>query len=488
MAFNSLQFLAFFPVVVAIHFILPHRIRWAWLLLASLYFYGVWQPLLLLDLLGAAALSYYFGLRIEDAPEKLKKKSVMKLGVWLLVANLFVFKYTVFVNDSFRSLFESLGASYPIPAVQLLLPIGISFYTFQLISYLVDVSNGTKAERHLGVFALYVSFFPKLVAGPIERAKNLIPQLHAVQSFDYARIVSGLELVAWGVFKKVVVADRLAPFVNRVYEDPHSFDGVSMVLATLAFAFQIYCDFSGYTDIAIGCALIMGFRLMENFNRPYFAISIQDFWKRWHISLTSWLTDYVYTPLSRSRAFKLKLYYQILLSLFLTFLLSGLWHGAQWTFVLWGALHGFYLIFATMTQKWRTKLVQLVKLDRVPKAHRALRIFNTFLLVCFAYILFQASSVGDAWHIMTHLHTGWTSPAGGIRDFLAGQWPEFVLGLGGILVVVLADILQEHGSIRERLASKPALVRWAVYYGCILSIVVLGAYYDTNQQFIYFQF
>ncbi len=488
MAFNSLQFLVFFPIVVAAYFLLPHRLRWLWLLLASIYFYGLSKPLVVLQLAITIGATFYLALRIEGISEKPKKKRLMKLGVLALVANLFVFKYTAFVNESFRSLFEWVGAGYPLPVVEILLPLGISFYTFQLIGYLVDVSNGAKAERHLGIFALFVSFFPKVVAGPIERGKTLLPQLHAPQSFDYQRVASGLMLMVWGGFKKVVVADRLAPFVREVYSEPQSYDGVAMTLATWMFAFQVYCDFSGYTDIALGAAKTLGFKLTDNFNRPYFAISIQDFWKRWHISLTSWLTDYVYTPLTRSRSLKLKLYYLILVSLFTTFVVSGLWHGAEWTFVAWGALHGFYLIVAVMTQKSRQKIARLLRLERVPNLHRRFRIAVTFGLVCFAYILFQASSMADAFYIMTHLHTGWGHAGGSVKEFMAGRWAELLLACYGIIVVMAVEVLQSRGKVGDMLAARPAWVRWSVYYAGVISILVLGAFYDVDQQFIYFQF
>lgn len=488
MAFNSLQFLAFFPIVVAVFFLLPHRARWGWLLLASLYFYGLWQPVLLLQMLAATLVTYLFGLRIERAPDKKQRKSILKLAVVLLVGNLFAFKYTSFVNESFRGLFEAIGIDYPIPTVHLLLPLGISFYTFLLIGYLVDVSNGLKAERHFGIFALFVTFFPKIVAGPIERSKNLLPELHREQTFDYRRVVSGLLLMALGFFKKVVVGDRLAPFVNQVFGDPQAHDGVAMVFATGMFAFQLYCDFSGYSDIAVGAARVLGIRLMNNFNRPYLAISIADYWKRWHISLSTWLTDYVYTPLTRTKAIKMKWYYLMLVSLFITFLVSGLWHGAQWTFVAWGALHGTYMVVSMMTQKWRRKVNQRIGLEARPRLHHAVRVVTTFALVGLAYILFQASSLRDAFYIFTHLHTGWGHAPSAFKSFLDGRTAELVFALYGIAFVLIADAVQARGDLRELLAARPAWMRWAVYYTAAVSIILLGAFYDTNQKFIYFQF
>jgi alginate O-acetyltransferase complex protein AlgI len=483
-AFNSFQFLVFFPVVFAVYFLLPHRARWGWLLLASLYFYGAWPPWALVQILAAAAATFYIALKIDQAQAKPEKKKIQKIGVVLLVLNLVVFKYTGFFNESLRSV---IGASYPIPVVQLLLPLGISFYTFSLISYLIDVANGMKAERHAGIFALYVTFFPKLVAGPIERAKTLLPQLHKQQAFDYAQVVAGLQLIAWGAFKKIVVADRLAPFVDRVYGNPQAHEGVAMTLATWAFAFQVYCDFSGYSDIAIGAAQTMGFKLLDNFNRPYFAISIQDFWKRWHISLSNWLTDYVYTPLTRQRLIKMKLYYLMIGGLFVTFVISGFWHGAAWTFVIWGALHGAYLITSMMTRNLRARSIKLFQLDKVPRVHHLLRIAFTFSLVCFAYIFFKARNVSEAFYIVTHLPTGWAHVGSGVRVFMFGYMAEFVLAVYGIIVVMLVD-LQGKGDVRELLAARPGWVRWSLYYACTVSVILLGAFYDLNQQFIYFRF
>jgi alginate O-acetyltransferase complex protein AlgI len=486
--FNSFQFLLYFPVVLGGYFALPARMRWIWLLVASIYFYGLSQPLLLLQITAATALAFHLARKVELEEDKTAKKRLATIGIVLLVLNLFVFKYTGFVNESLRSVFGWFEAPYPVPVINLILPIGISFYTFQLIGYLVDVLRGAKAERNFGFLSLFVLFFPKLVAGPIERQKNLLPQLHAEHRFDHRQFVLGLQLMLWGFFKKVVVADRIAPFVNDVYGAPQQYDGVAMAFATWLFAFQVYADFSGYTDIAIGAAQTMGIKLAPNFNRPYFAPTVSDFWKRWHISLTSWLTDYIYTPMTRQRVIKVKLYYLMLGSLFVTFVLSGLWHGAQWTFVAWGALHGFYLVFSMLTQKMRMKWLKAVGLDKQPRLHRAMKIAVTFTLVCFAYIFFQARTMSDALYIASHLFSGWGSPGEGFRAIVDGRRGELALALYGIAVLVLVDWLEANGGIREQLAARPVWVRWGAYQVCALSIVVLGAFYASNQTFIYFQF
>ena len=488
MVFNSLEFLVFFAVVVGLYYAVPHRARWVLLLAASGYFYGLLNPIPLLQLLLATAGTYYLAIKIEGTADKPAKSRLMKIGIVLLALNLIVFKYTGFVTDSLRNATGWFGVKLPLPVVQIALPLGISFYTFQLIAYLVDVARGAKAERHAGIFALFITFFPKLVAGPIERAKNLLPQLHAEKAFDYQRVVAGLQLMLWGFFQKLVVADRLAPFVKRVYDNPQNYEGAALTMATWLFAFQVYCDFRGYTDIARGAAQTMGYDLMQNFDHPYFAISVADFWKRWHISLSSWLTDYVYTPLSRQRKFKLKLYYTMLGSLLITFLVSGFWHGAQWTFVAWGGLHGIYLVSSMMSQKLRVKCVKAVGLDKSPKVHRIVKIAITFGLVCFSYPLFKANSISDAFYVMTHFLSGWGHAPSSVSALLEGQWPELLMALLGIAVVMAVDVLQRYVKIRQELALRPAWLRWSVYHAAAAAVVLLGAFYGTNQDFIYFQF
>ncbi len=308
-------------------------------------------------------------------------------------------------------------------------------------------------------------------------------------------MTDGLKLMGWGLFKKVVVADRLAGLVQQVYGKPQDHDGVALTMATLLFAVQVYCDFSGYSDIAIGAAQTLGYKLMPNFERPYFAKSIQEFWKRWHISLSTWLTDYVYTPLTRSELIKLKWYYKFLASIFLTFIVSGLWHGAQWTYVTWGALHGLYLVSSMLTQRLRSRGVKLFRLDRAPTVHHGLRIAFTFTLVCISYIFFRASSMPDGLYIITHLFTGWGGastgvlhPESAVKGFIfAEHIAEFLVAIYGIAIVLLVDILQSYGSIRSLIAARPGWVRWSLYYAQVTNIVLLGTY-SNAQQFIYFQF
>jgi D-alanyl-lipoteichoic acid acyltransferase DltB (MBOAT superfamily) len=485
--FVSWEFVVFFAVVAATYFSLPFRWRWIWLLATSLFFYAIVEPVYLVQIVAATAVAFGLGHALETAPDARRKATLLAAGIGVLVANLFVFKYASFFNESARSVLDLLGVDYPVPAFHILLPIGISFYTFQLISYLVDVHRGEKAERDFGRFALYVTLFLKIVAGPIERARNLLPQLKAEHAFDYARVVAGLQLMAWGAFKKLVVADRIAPFVQAVYDAPHSYDGAATAFATWLYAFQIYCDFSGYTDLALGGALILGFKLTQNFNRPYLATSIADFWKRWHISLTSWLTDYIFNPLIRSKLIKIKWYNLMLISMFATFVVSGFWHGAQWTFVAWGALHGLYLVAALMLQKPFNTFVRRITLEQRPRLYRGLKIAFTFTLVCLAYVLFRAESMADALYIFANLHTGWGDAIASAKSVVGDFREEFVLAIAGIAVVIAADLLKGRVDLGATLAARPVL-RWGLYYAGATSIVLLGAFYSVDQQFIYFRF
>ncbi|MCB0064655.1 MAG: MBOAT family protein, partial [Caldilineaceae bacterium] len=337
MLFNSLQFIIFFPAVVTIYFLLPHRYRWLLLLAASYYFYAAWQIEYTLLIFISTAVDYAMAHLMAQSEKLWHRRAYLGVSLLVNLGLLFGFKYFNFFNESVRATLNLFNIFYNVPAFQVLLPVGISFYTFQTLSYTIDVYRGKLApERHFGRFALYVAFFPQLVAGPIERATHLLPQFHQPMTFNQTRIASGLRLLLWGMFKKVVIADRLALYVNQVYDHPGDHGALTLLIASYFFAFQIYCDFSGYSDIAIGAARVMGFDLMENFRQPYMARSIAGFWRRWHISLSTWFRDYLYIPLGGNRVARWRWYS----NLFLVFLVSGLWHGAAWHFVIWGALHG----------------------------------------------------------------------------------------------------------------------------------------------------
>ncbi len=348
MLFNSLHFILFFAVVVTIYFAIPRHTRLMFLLGASYYFYMCWNPKYLILIVISTLVNYCAAIGMANTHSVRLRKSYLISSIALNLGMLLLFKYYNFFIDSFEKVANELSIGVDLPYLHVLLPVGISFYTFQAMGYTIDVYNGNqKPESHVGRFALYVSFFPQLVAGPIERSGRLLPQFYQNHPFRYDQVKTGLKRMAWGFFKKMVIADRLAIYVDQVYNHPAEFYGFPVILATIFFAFQIYCDFSGYSDIAIGAAKVLGYDLMENFNAPYWANSIGDFWKRWHISLSTWFRDYLYIPLGGNR-FGITRMYE---NLFLTFMVSGLWHGANWTFVLWGALHGFYVIVGHYSKK-----------------------------------------------------------------------------------------------------------------------------------------
>jgi alginate O-acetyltransferase complex protein AlgI len=484
MLFNSLQFCAFFIIVTSLFFILPHRWRWLLLLGASCYFYMAFIPVYILILALIIIIDYIAGIYIEKTQGNIKKY----LLIASLVANigvLFVFKYFNFLASSLTDL-VSLVSQQPVQniALRIILPIGLSFHTFQSMSYTIEVYRGRqKAERHFGIYALYVMFYPQLVAGPIERPQNLLHQFRERHDFDYQRVTDGLKLMAWGMFKKVVIADRLAVFANQIYQSPQNHEGWSLIIGTVFFAFQIYCDFSGYSDIAIGSAQVMGFKLMDNFRRPYFATSIADFWTRWHISLSTWFKDYLYIPLGGNRVPQWRWW----LNLLIVFLVSGLWHGANWTFVIWGALNGLYLIGEIWTQNIRSRLSSALRLDRVPFLQKTLQILITFALVSFAWILFRANTLSDAFYIVSHLWPGSGQLGLGASISQLGNPIDVGVAVSAIIFLLLIEAVQSRGSIRSLVARQPLVVRWAAYYFLAMLIIVFAQI--TNPiEFIYFQF
>jgi len=409
MVFNSFTFLWFFPLVFFLYKIIPLRFRWIMLLIFSYIFYLSWQADLIYLILGTTAVSYICARRIELAFTQTRKKIYLIIALVASLGVLFFFKYFNFLSENVTNLLNAFGLGVGDLTLDLILPVGISFYTFQTLSYVIDVYRGKiKAEKHFGYYALYVSFFPQLVAGPIERPENLLPQLKTKNPFTAYDAVAGLKMMAVGFFKKIAVADQISKFVDAVYNNADSINsdlvnGFTVALATVLFAVQIYCDFSGYTDIAIGCARFMGIKLMQNFNNPYTAINIKDFWRRWHISLTSWFTDYVYIPLGGSRCSKVKYYRNV----FLVFLISGIWHGAAWTYILWGVIHGVYQIVGHLTKAPRSKLWAKLNVDENCLAMQWVRRIGTFCLVCIAWMMFRANSIADFWTLFTTLFTGW---------------------------------------------------------------------------------
>ena len=477
MLFNSFSFLAFFTVLVAIYYAVPHKFRWLLLLAASIYFYSTFNVGYVLLLIGSALIAYVAGLAIGSDQAQGRKKLFLILGVIASLAPLVVFKYFDFFAGSLNDLTQSSIS----PTLGLLLPAGLSFYTFSCVSYLIDVYKAKlEPERHIGRLALYVSFFPKLLAGPIERATTFLPQVLRPVHFDPEGVTLGLQLMLWGLFKKVVIADRLATFVDTAYKNPEMGSPLALVIATYFFAFQIYCDFSGYSDIAIGAARVLGFNLMENFRRPYMSTSAPEFWgkNRWHISLSSWFRDYMYIPMGGSKVGKPRFY----LNQMAVFLVSGLWHGANWTFVVWGGLNGLYQIITVMTTGIREKLGRILRVPGVVGS--VVGSLVTFHLVTIAWVFFRASSISDATTILERIAA--SVPR---LPTLVASYPfteEIVLSMILIGVLLIVEIIDEKRVLWERLRLQPVYVRWAVYYALIFGLIILGKW--GLNQFVYMQF
>jgi D-alanyl-lipoteichoic acid acyltransferase DltB (MBOAT superfamily) len=524
MLFNSLEFLVFFPVAVGVYYATPGRQRWIWLLAASYFFYGWWEPAYLLLILASTLVDYAAGRAMGRRAARDARRPFLLLSIASNLGLLFAFKYLGFFSRSAEALLAWAGAPASVPTLDVLLPVGISFYTFQTLAYSIDVYRGQQAaEQHLGYFALYVSFWPQLVAGPIERSQSLLPQFREAHTFNYDRVASGLKLMTWGMFKKVVIADRLAVFVDAVYNSPGEYAGLPVIIATYFFAFQIYCDFSGYSDIAIGAARVMGIDLMDNFRRPYFSKSIGEFWRRWHISLSTWFRDYLYIPLGGNRVSKVRW----LANLMIVFVVSGLWHGAAWTFVIWGGLHGMYLIVGILTQRWRnrawatveraarrwmpaaeaapepisraglalpwrhllSKRLPVVGRLTVRRTREAVAVVITFHLVLLAWVFFRAPSFAGAMQLLS----GMVNWSGGADFALPFSWVNFYLAVGAIGLMETVHLLERGHGLRgmsddlpSQMARAPVWVRWPVYFTVGCSILLLGWF--EAQEFIYFQF
>lgn len=476
MLFNSTDFFIFFPLIVGIYFLLPYRSRVWFLLAASYFFYASWKVEYLGLILFSTVTDYFAGLKIAAHSEKKKKQFWLRLSICANLGLLLLFKYFNFFADNVTDLAALFGLNYAAPFLNLLLPIGISFYTFQSMSYSIDIYHGrVQIERNFPVFALYVSFFPQLVAGPIERASSLIPQFRQHFDFEYERVIGGLKKMLWGFFKKLVIADNLAPIVNLVYDSPESFSGFWLLFATYLFAFQIYCDFSGYSDIAIGAAAILGIRLMENFKLPYFAHSIPAFWERWHISLSSWFRDYVYLPLGGNRVGRERWFFNIAA----VFIISGFWHGANWTFIAWGGVHAvFYLAYRRFGSKFGASKTQQSKLKNLCS------VFFTFQIVTLAWIFFRATNIWDAFFIIKNIFTNFSSSLG--TDLLLKNFGRglLIVTVGQLLFFMLADSKITSIVTGKRLVSNK--VNHLIFGSLIAAIFLFGNFGKVD--FIYFQF
>ncbi len=474
MLFNSFSFLLFFPIVTIAYFLLPFRFRWLWLLAASCFFYMAFIPVYIFILALTILVDYVAAILMERQTGS-KRKLLLVVSIVSTALILFVFKYFNFFNDTFSSVAQLFSYQVPAYVYNIILPIGLSFHTFQSMAYVIEVYRGNqKAEKNFGIYSLYVMFYPQLVAGPIERPQNLIHQFYEAHDFNYQNVTEGLKQMAWGFFKKLVIADRLAIYVNEVYNHPGKYEGAPVILATIFFAYQIYCDFSGYSDIAIGAARVMGFRLMKNFDNPYSSQSVTEFWRRWHISLSSWFKDYLFIPLGGSRVAVKKIY----LNLAIVFVISGLWHGANWTFIVWGSLHALYVIaerfFGIATDESSTENSASNFYNKIPR-----QLF-TFFLVCFAWIFFRANTVSDAFTLISSaLHFSFHSinlPAPGILYYC----------FSGIIILEIVQSLMKEKEFFSLLMSHPRWIRITAYHLLIISILAFGVF--NNSSFIYFQF
>ncbi len=471
MLFNSIEFLIFFPIVTLLFFVLPHKYRWFHLLAASCVFYMFFIPQYIFILLVTIVIDYVAAIWIAKTDGK-KRKRYLVISVVSTCAVLFVFKYFNFFNDNMLLLSHKMGFYYPEHVVSFILPIGLSFHTFQSLSYVIEVYRGNqKPEKHFGIYSLYVMFYPQLVTGPIERPQNLLVQLRQEKTFSYQNLSHGLRLILWGLFVKMVVADNIGAYVDQIYAKPESFNSLSILNGLFFYSFQIYCDFFGYSTIAIGCAKAMGYNLMDNFKNPYLAQNIREFWQRWHISLSTWFRDYVYFSLGGNRVKISRWVFNILI----VFVLSGLWHGANWTFILWGFAHGLVHVAEHFTKKifkWKEFTDKTLA--------SVVRFFNgikTFVIVTFIWILFRATDVHHAKNVFLSVFRN-TS----VGDQLNVDMKTWIF----LALFIVLDTLLFNNRFDRWCDKRHFVLRWSMYALMIFGIIVFSSV--NNFPFIYFQF
>lgn len=498
MTFNSTSFLVFFPIVVLIFFLIPQRGKNIWLLICSYYFYMSWNPKYMFLIAISTLITWSVGLLIgkadRQASESRKnrlKKVCLAFGLTSNLAILAFFKYSSFFMRNLSSVLSRMNIEFHTPLWDILLPVGISFYTLQAIGYTIDVYRGTiKPTENLLEYALFISFFPQLVAGPIERSKNLLRQFKEPHFFDSERVIKGILLMAWGFYKKLVIADRAALLVTPIYSSFESYNSIQILMATVVFAIQIYCDFSGYSDIAIGAAQVLGFHLMDNFHSPYFAASVSEFWHRWHISLSTWLRDYLYIPLGGNRAGKWKKYRNIMI----TFCISGLWHGAGWGYVIWGVLNGLYQVIGDLTKPFRTQIQKLLGVNTKCWSYRFFQGIITFILIDFSWVFFRADSLSAALNMIKQTVVNFEIVPTLVNENVIATLPleaaDFVVLLLSVTVLLIVDLLKDKIHFRTVFLRQNLVFRFVVYYVIIWVIAIFGIYgpeYNAST-FIYFQF
>ena len=481
MIFNSLVFIMIFPIIIMLYYSIPEKAKNVFLFLVSLSFYACFKFSYVFLLLAVIGITYVSALAMEGKEDRYKKR-ILIIDVAAAVGLLFVFKYTNMFLESLNYLSAMMGIRFPEGRLNLILPVGISFYTFVALGYLIDVYRGRiEAERNFVTLGTFVAFFPPLLSGPIERAENLLKQIKSKKIFSQERILNGVCRMLWGYFQKVIIADRIAVIVSAVYDNDEKYTGIYVLLATVLYAFQIYCDFAGYSNLAIGAAGVLGFELKNNFNVPYKAVDISDFWDRWHISLSIWLRDYVYISLGGNRKGKLKKYRNLLI----TFLVSGIWHGANWTFVVWGTLHGVYSIIHSMLAE-RRKVKE-------GKLLTGLKMLGTFLIVDFAWLFFRANSLGHAFRLIGKMITDLNVFSLLNREMAISMGMEIIdilVLVLALLILIVVDFSKHRINYCEKIVKAPIVIRWVVLYVAIFVILIFGYYGPEFEagQFIYAQF
>jgi len=478
MIFTSINFLIFFPILFVLYWITPLKYRWVTLLVASYFFYINMKPVFVVILAGVTLSTYIFAYLIEKSTDEKRKRTLLILGIIFILLPLFFFKYFAVINNAVFSLLESYNLRWPLPEMRLFLPVGISFYTFMAIGYIIDVYNEEiESEKNIGILGLFLSFFPLILSGPIERAKNMLPQFRAPKLIDYGVITQGLKLVLWGYFMKLVVADRIGIYVDAIYNNIAQHNGSSLLLASFMYSFQIYADLGGYSLIAIGVAKILGYDVIQNFKRPFFATSMAEFWRRWHISLISWLTDYIYTPLSFS--FRKYRMWGIVIALMITFLLSGIWHGAAVTFLVWGIIQGLLLSFEALTNKRKTNFERKYNLTN-KTWYTVLGCTIIFVLFSGSQVFSRAASINDATMVYSKIFSDL-----GHLPYRDGY--TMLYSLIGLVILFLKEYRDEYYPDRFLLfENKRIVLRWLSYYFVVFIILYLGVF--GQEKFIYFQF
>lgn len=501
MLFNSFAFLIFFIIVVPIYFIIPQKIRWVHLLVSSYIFYMAWNPIFIILIIFSTFVNYTISWLIYNEFDNSRRKKFLLLALFINFSLLFLFKYSMFANEIFLNIYgkiasffyivqgntkevslvlaESLINNFPTRNYSILLPMGISFYTFQAIAYVIDVyRKEIEPTKHYGIFSLYITFFPQLVAGPIERYTNLMPQFFEKHNFDKERVLYGIKIMMYGFFKKIVIADRIAIAVNTVYSYPSSYNGLHMFIVMIMFSIQIYCDFSGYSDIALGTAKVLGFNLSVNFKNPFFSKSITELWRRWHITLNAWFVDYVYIPLGGSRKGNLRHYSNLLI----VFLLSGVWHGANWTYIIWGSIQGVLVIleniFVKKNRKNSNKFVNFIK------------ILATFLIFSYSFIFFRASNISDAIYISTNVFRWFTLDLQFIYETITSlglTLKEIQILVYSIGFLAVCELFSDTNQVYEQV-EKLAYPLRLVFYVLIGSFILTSGVFYATGDFIYFQF